>query len=384
MNLLKKEGYFQYIVSNKWMRANYGQPLREWIQQYQIKSIVDFGDLPVFEEATTYPCLLQLSKEYSEKPFQAAEIDDLEFENLHRHLNGTSFKVDQSKLLDEGWSLITKEAQALLYKIKEKGQPLGIYVNGEIYRGILTGLNEAFIIDEDTKEDLINTDSSSKELIKPFLKGRDINRYEPPNSDEYLILIPHGWTKSNTDEDDKWPWFKSEYPAIANHLNKFKKKAKKRYDQGEYWWELRACSYYEEFEKPKIILPDISKRGQFTLDPSGEYYMVNTAYMICSKEKYLLGILCSDLIDFFYRNISSKYRGDYLRFIFQYLEQIPIIEPEKKEKKKIESLVDQILAAKQDNSDADTSEQEAAIDQLVYELYGLSEEEIGIVERSVG
>jgi len=225
----------------------------------------------------------------------------------------------------------------------------------------------------------------SENLIKPFLKGRDINRYEIPQTKQFLILIPNGWTnKQTTDSENKWDWFKAEYPAIADYLSQYEEKAKKRYDQGEYWWELRACSYYDEFEQPKIILPDIAERGNFTLDKSGECYMVNTAYMICSSEKYLLGILASDLIDFFYRNICSKYRGNYLRFIYQYLEQIPIVEAENEAKYQIESLVDQILTAKQDDPEADTSELEAEIDRLVYELYDLKDEEIEIVEEGVG
>jgi len=384
LNLLQEQGLFHYIVSNKWMRANYGKPLRKWMQQYQIESIIDFGDLPVFEEATTYPCLLQINKSEHTHDFEAVEVEDLDFDNLQLVVNQSRYDVDQSRLLDNGWTLISKKAQKLLEKIRSKGKPLGEYVDGKIYRGILTGLNEAFIIDKKLKQDLLKKDPNSKKLVKPFLKGRDINRYEYPESDRYLILIPNGWTNASTDSDNKWKWFSSEFPAIANYLKQFKEKAMDRYDQGEYWWELRACSYYDEFEQPKIIFPDISIRGNFTLDRSGDYYMVNTAYMICNSERYLLGVLASDLIDFFYKNISSKYRGGYLRIIYQYLKLIPIANPLKNKRKDIETLVDQILAAKKDNPEADTTDLESEIDQLVYELYGLSEDEIEIVEESVG
>jgi len=384
MRLLKDRGLFHYIVSNKWMRANYGKPLRRWLQQFQIKSIVDFGDLPVFEEATTYPCLFHLQKAEVKETFRAAEVDDLEFEDLSDRLSNTSFQVDQTKLLDDGWSLISREAQELLQKIKTKGITLVKYVDGNIYRGVLTGLNKAFVIDKKTKDELINKDESSKKLIKPFLKGRDINRYEYPNAERYLIF-----TRRGVDIDD--------YPAIKEYLENYKKQLKPRPDDvassdwegrkpGNYeWFEIQdTIDYYKQFEKPKIILPDISKRGEFSIDPSGKYYMVNTAYLIGSDEKFLLGILASDLIDFFYRNISSKYRGGYLRFIFQYLEQIPIVEPKEETKANIESLVDKILTAKEDDPDADTGELEAEIDELVYELYRLSDEEISIVEESVG
>lgn len=381
MNLLAEGGHFQYIVANKWMRANYGQPLREWLQQeINIDAIYDFGDLPVFEEATTYPCLLQLTNTQPEELFWAAEIETIDFDFLEDYLKEHRFESDQAKLQPEGWALIDEKAQNLLEKLKTKGAPLGKYVDGKIYRGILTGLNEAFVIDKETKKVLIEEDSKSAELIKPFLGGKDIKRYEPPSKDKYLILIPSGWTNDKTDSKNKWDWFSESYPAIAKHLIQFESKAKKRYDQGDYWWELRSCTYYDEFDKPKIMLPDISLRGNFTMDQEGGFCIVNTAYIIGSDEKFLLGILASNLIDFYYRSISSSYRGGYLRFIYQYLETIPIVKPDKETRKKLENNVQNILNAKKENPEADNTELESEIDRLVYELYGLSEEEIGVVK----
>ena len=385
VKLLNKNGLFHYIVSNKWMRANYGKPLRKWMQQYQIESIIDFGDLPVFEEATTYPCLLQIRKDERKREFEAVEIEHLDFDSLRSVIEEFSFQVDQTKLNASGWSLISKDAQQLLEKIKSKGVPLKEYVDGKIYRGILTGLNKAFVIDEEKRNELIEDDLNSAQFIKPFLAGRDIKRYQPPTTDKHLINIPNGWTNKNLKgDDDKWELLQEKFPALSNYLSQYEEKAKSRYDQGEYWWELRACSYLEEFEKPKIILPDISLQGNFTFDEAGKYHLVNTAYLIGKNDKYLLGILASKLVDFFYRNISSSYRGGYLRFIRQYLQEIPIAKPHKKQKLKIETRSDQILTAKAENPEADTSELESEIDQLVYELYGLSEEEIEIVEGSVG
>lgn len=383
VNLLTISGHFQYIVANKWMRANYGKPLREWMQEkVNIDAIYDFGDLPVFEEATTYPCLLQLSKQTPAARFYAAEIKTLEFDSLEKYLNEHRFKSDQTKLQTNGWALIDVNAQNLLSKLKSKGTPLGEYVNGKIYYGIKTGLNEAFVINEETREELIKEDPKSEEIIKPFLAGKDIKRYQLPSTNKFLILIPSGWTNGKTDAKDKWKWFSENYPAISEHLKQFEEKAKKRYDQGEYWWELRSCTYYDEFDKPKIILPDISLRGNYTMDQEGGFCIVNTAYIIGNDENFLLGILASDLIDFYYRSISSSYRGGYLRFIYQYLETIPIVKPVEETRKKLDDDVQKILDAKNQNSEADTTELEQEIDRIVYELYGLSEEEIGVVEGS--
>jgi len=384
VKLLRENGYFHYIVANKWMRANYGKPLRTWLQQRQITAITDFGDLPVFEEATTYPCLLEIKKAENPTVFKALEVESLPVEDFSVLEEENGFEVDARKLSEEGWSLVPLKTQHLLEKLKKTGTPLGEYVGGKIYRGVLTGYNKAFVIDEETKDRLIEEDASSAEIIKPFLAGRDIKRYQVPKTDNYLILVKNGQTNEMRGKQDPWEWFSETYPAVANYLSQFEEKAKARYDQGEYWWELRACAYYDEFEKPKIMLPDISLRGNFAFDETGGKYLANTAYMIGTDELKLLGILSSRVTDFFYRNISSSYRGGYLRFIYQYLEQIPIPETDKAQAKFLCEKVNQILTAKKENPEADTSKLEAEIDRLVYELYGLSEEEIAVVERSVG
>lgn len=404
MELLKQEGNFTYILPNKWMRANYGLGLRKYLKKKHIVAIEDFGDLPVFEEATTYPAILQLQRSSPTEHFEAATIETLDYENgLEGYLNTIRFKVGVEAMQDEGWSLTNVASQRIIVKMLGQGVPLKEYVRGEIYYGIKTGLNEAFVIDEATKERLISEDLKSAELIKPFLAGRDIKRYIPPTSNKYLILVPKGFTikknlpvtspyhlneppprYGNMENEDGWGWFKRNYPAIASHLLPFKQRAEIRSDQGDFWWELRACDYYEEFDKPKIIFPDISLRGNFTIDKKGEFSLVNTAYFLSNEEYYLLGILASNLVQFFYKELSPAYRGGYLRFIYQYIEQIPIATTTQKSRKGVENLVTQILTAKEADPAADTSALEAEIDQLVYQLYGLTEEEIKIVEESVG
>ena len=381
VDLLSDGGHFQYIVANKWMRANYGKPLREWLQKnVNINAIYDFGDLPVFEEATTYPCLLQLSKTKPAGLFSAAEIETLDFDHLENYLNEHRFDSDQTKLQPDGWALIDEKSQRLLDKLKKKGTPLGEYVDGKIYRGLLTGLNEAFVIDEKTKDQLIEEDQSSRELIKPFLAGRDIKRYQVPKTDNYLILVKNGQTNENRDEHGPWEWLSETYPAVANHLSKFEEKAKKRYDQGQYWWELRACSYYDEFEAPKIMIPAIVKSANYAFDTKNMYSNDKTT-IISKNDRFLLGVLNSKVSDFTIFNISSTKRGGYYEYKPMYIEQIPIIKPDDKSRKEIETTVQKILDSKKQNPEANTTELEAKIDKLVYELYGLSEEEIGVVER---
>ena len=389
VELLKQQGHFAYILPNKWLRAGYGLALRKWLKQHRLLQMLDFGDLQVFEEATTYPLVLELQKSAPEADytFDAAMVDTLDFDvSLAAYAAQRSFAVKPTLLPDEGWSLSNSASQLLLEKLKQNGVPLGEYVQGKIYRGVLTGLNEAFVIDEATKERLIAEDPRSAEVIKPFLAGRDVKRYQVPRTGKYLILFPRGITKEKAapvTEAAAWQWLQQSYSALANHLAPFAKKAAARCDKGDYWWELRACVYYDEFEKPKITIPSIVKSASYAFDPSGIFSNDKTS-IIPLKDFYLLGILNSSVVDFFFKSISSTKQGGYFEYKPVYVSQLPIATGDEETKETIRALVQQILTAKQADPAADTTALEAEIDRLVYGLYGLTEEEIALVEGSVG
>ena len=400
VNLLAEDGQFTYIVPNKWMRANYGKPLRAWLREHRIEEIIDFGDLPVFESATTYPCIIRIGTGLPRSQFDVVQVETLDYSDLTSYVHEHGHVVNQPLLDDGGWSLSDERTQALLEKLKSAGIPLGEYVDGKIYYGIKTGLNEAFVIDEATKDRLIAEDSGSSEVIKPFLAGRDIKRYQPLKTEKYLIFTRRGIDLA-------------QYPAIERYLEKFKEKLMPKPKDwgsspwpgrkpGSYqWYEIQdSIDYYREFEKPKIILPDISLRGNFTLDSNQRCYCVNTAYIIPVSDQYLLGVLNSNLTHYFYSHISSSYRGGYLRFIYQYLEKLPIrtIDPNNPgdvtRHDRVVTLVENLLAWNKELaggglSDAEKgvlsekiAEADGEIDRIVYELYGLTEEEISIVEGS--
>jgi type I restriction-modification system DNA methylase subunit len=394
VNLLNRGGMFSYIVANKWMRANYGRALRTWLKTKCIEEITDFGDLPVFKNATTYPCILRVSNNPLHNQPWVTSVKTLDFTSLSKYVKNNGDQIDQTKFDDDGWALVNSNVQKILEKINVSSNQLIEYVNGKIYYGIKTGLNEAFVIDLETKNKLISEDKKSQELIKPFVIGRDIKRYQALKNNLFLIFLPKGWTKLNKNGHAS-KWFSQSFPAIYNYLVFFEQKASKRFDQGEYWWELRACNYYEEFNKPKIMIPDISLRGNCAFDENGEFYSVNTSYIIPVNDKYLLGLLNSKLIDFVYRQISSSYRGGYLRYIYQYMAKLPIHKidftnpTEVEQHNRMVSLVERMLELHkrdpQTPQEADRIQREiaatdGAIDKLVNELYGLTEEEVRIVE----
>ncbi len=391
--LLSEGGRFGYIVANKWMRANYGAPLRRWMKEVRIEEIVDFGDLPVFQQATTYPCILRLTKGKPAKSFPVTQIESLDHPDLTDHVEANRYDVAQRHLDDGGWSLTDEASRKLLAKLKEAGVPLGEYVREKVYRGILTGLNEAFVIDGATRARLIAADRKSAELIKPFLAGRDIKRYAPLPTDRYLVLIPKGWTRQHMEgTKNPWRWLEKSYPAIAAHLAPHAKKGEKRYDQGEYWWELRACDYYEEFEKPKIIIPAIVKRGSYAYDTRG-FYSNDKTSILPTNDRYLLALLNSRLLDHYLHAIASTKQGGYYEYKPMYLVQIPIADAPKKKREQIGALADKMMELHATLDAAHTPHEktatqrridatDAAIDQRVYQLYGLTDDEIALVEKS--
>jgi len=390
--LLREQGIFSYIVANKWMRANYGAALRKWLKAQSIEEIVDFGDLRVFQNATTYPCIIRIAKNRPEKAVNVTVVKTLSYRDLQEYVAEQHHTIERTKLDDRGWSLSDDRTQELLDKIKKAGVPLAEYIKGKIYYGIKTGLNEAFVIDEETKDRLIAEDKKCEEIIKPFLLGRNIKRYQQPTDSKYLILIPKGWTRSaSKDASDAWGWLKKQYPGITNYLALFADKATSRYDKGEYWWELRTCDYYEEFEKPKIIIPAIVQTASYAFDDDG-FYSNDKTSIIPTNDLFLLGVLNSRLADFFIHSISSTKQGGYFEYKPMYVQQIPIKSGAETSKHlQIKNIVQQMLALHKQLPEAKTSHEQILIkrqidltdrqiDKLVYELYGLTQEEITIVE----
>lgn len=398
--LSRPKGQFSYIVANKWMRANYGKPLRKFLLSKQIEEIIDFGDLPVFTTAITYPCIIRISNEKPSRDFIASKVKVLDFSSLDEYVKGNQHLISPSSLNDQnGWTLGNQGIEMLLTKLNASGQSLDKYLNGRVFYGIKTGLNKAFVIDEILKNRLIEEDPKSAEFVKPFIVGKDVKRYRVLKSQQYLILIPNGWTNSHSaDVKNKWKWLKEQIPAIANHLESFSTVGDARDDKGDYWWELRPCVYYSEFEKPKIIYPEICQKPEFTYDEKN-FFANNKCFIIPSSDKYLLGILNSKLNYFLFEAYLPKLQAGFFMPAYVVLKNFPIrtinfSDPvDKARHDRTVALVTQMLDLNKRLQDANLEHEktllqrqveatDAAIDKLVYELYGLTEEEIGVVEGS--
>ena len=399
--ILKKKGVFTFIMPNKFMQAGYGQHARKFLLEQNLIEIIDFGDFQVFEEATTYPCILTASKEPAQETFRTAKIKSTDFiTDFPEYILKIKNKLNHDSLNDETWVVSNSQDQSLLQKVISKGKKLNSYVESGAKRGVLTGLTEAFMISNEVKNKLVNEDVNSLELIKPFLLGRDVKPYDGNTISNWLIIIPKGVTiKRNLPKDnpyyiqeppprygfmelnDAWTWFSSSYPAIAAHLFQFKDKAQNRIDKGDFWWELRACDYYDLFEKPKIMYQVLQVKPCFIYD-ADSLYCNNSMWFIPSDDKVLLGILNSKMGWWLISKYCTAIQNGF-QLIWKYFSQIPIATGNNSVRGKIADLVIEILLLKKQNPGADTTTLESQIDQLVYQLYELTPEEIAIIEESI-
>ena len=399
--LLREGGRFSFIVSSSFLRTTYGEALRRTLKkQAAVLCILDFGGLAVFEHAKdTYVCIPLLVKTKQPSRIEVSRIPSLDFANLDDCAIDHRFTIPQERLVENAWSLKSDEEAAVFDKVIKAGKPLSEYVGGKFFRGVTSGLNDAFIINSETRKALIRKDKASEELIKPLLGGEEVRRYFIEDSGTWLIFARRGVDISR-------------YPAIQEHLSKWKAELtpkKSSNDKvgrkpGRYaWYEIQDdVAYYPIFDGPKIIFPDICKAPRFFLDRSGRY-LANTAYCLGVDDPYLLGFLNSRLFWLAISNLSIPFgvrAGQYrYRLIYQYMEKVPIrvidftSKTDKDKHGQMVSLVERTLDLHQRLSAAaypddktrlqrqiDVTDQE--IDRLVYNLYDLTEEEIKIVEAA--
>ena len=389
ITLLNEGGHLAFITSNKWMRAAYGKKLRNYFLKNNPKILIDLGP-GVFENATVDTNILIIQKAKNQHRLQAVAIT----ENKKNHIDLAAILkrngVVLNRLSADAWFIGSDAEQRLKEKIERIGKPLKNW-DVNIYYGIKTGLNEAFIIDSDKRQEILDNCLDEDErrrteaIIKPILRGRDIKRYYYEWAGLWVIVIPAGWTNENKNKETAENFINNQFPALMNHLKQFETKAKKRDDQGDYWWELRACAYYPEFEKEKVIWQELAQGVQFALDCKGEFFVSNTAYILTGKKlKYILGYLNSKLNGFTYEKwYCTKLGGKGIRWLNQHVIEIPLPPITASNQHiviQIESFVDKILAAKKENPKANTIAWEREIDRLVYQLYELTDEEIAIVE----
>ena len=363
LQLLRPGGMLAYISSNKWFRAAYGAKLRSvLVNRTRLLQLIDFGDAPVFA-AVAYPSIVILQRTDARQPSSSELLaltwnqDDsiAQFVDIARE---KSFPLKQSELMSDGWRLETPTNLRFLERLRRAGRPLREFVGARVSRGLTTGLNEAFVVDLATRDRLIREHKSSAEILKPYMRGKDINRSRAEFADQFVVKIEssenkdHPWSGKSEKEAEKL--FAKCYPAIHTHFQNLRSELIKRDDQGKYFWEQRSCKYWQEFEKPKIVSTKISIRPTFALD-SESRYLGNTAYFFpaATAGLFLLGLLNSSLFFAYAKKVFVEKQGGWFEVQPNALEAFPIPDVPAEQQKPVERLVERILSAKKQDAGAD-------------------------------
>ena len=373
--LQSKRSTLSFITSNSYLRAEYGAPIRRLLLSKNILlRMLNIEDSQVFESAIVNVAII-MSRTLTSPTDDSCLVVNSPFSgnSFADFVKINGFNYSQSHFNSKSWNLAEPKLIELQKKLESSGKTLEEFQT-KIRLGIATGSNEAFLINEAQKRELCKKNPVNAEIIKPVLRGRDISRYSYTLPEQYILLSKNG---VNVERD---------YPDIYEHLESFGDRFKNRGAQGQHWTNLRACSFYDDFKKEKIVWIELSDLGRFALC-NQEIYLLNSAYFLLPPPdigaKFLLGILNSTTIRFYLNLVAETSGMGTSRWINNYVKEFPIPIVSDAQQTEIIEIVNRILDAKHTDSGADVSNLENEIDKLVYILYDLTDDEIAIVEDSV-
>jgi len=333
LRLLKPGGRLSYVVTNKWFKAGYAEKLRGlFAERAWLDLVVDFGHAKgFFPDADVFPSVIVARRPDGGPPPASTQVclvprDLVRYEDLLPQVAAASFPLPRAAFTRESWVLEPPEVLALLDKIGRAGVPLAEYAGVKPLYGIKTGLNEAFLIEQATRDRLVREDPRLAEIIRPFLRGQDIQRwYSPPSGLHMIVMKSSG--------DHPWPWadagdgaealFRATYPALHAHFKPLEEKLRKREDQGRHWWELRACAYYDLFQRTKIIYNDITWSAQFNIDLNGNF-LINTTYFLASTDNWLALVLNAPVGWWYSWRKAQHGKDEALRYFTSFVENYPV------------------------------------------------------------
>lgn len=366
-NFLKPRGNVNLITSNKWINASYGAKTRSFFaKKTNPKLLIDFAKVKIFPNATVFVNILMLERSDAKGKVEAVAIEGNQLPIIPLQNYFSEKCVTLSIKGEEVWKIGSSKELMINKRIEDKGLRLKDWSGLEFFRGVTTGLNEAFHISNSNAAEITNRNSKSGELIYPLLRGKDIKRWNYTYHDLSIIF-----TKQGIDIE--------QYPEIKNHLYKYyedlipKKNIndKRGRKPGSYeWFEIQDnTAYFNNFLEPKIIWIEISDRANYAYDEKG-HFLTNSAYFISGENlKYLVSILNSSIGDFYFFQITAKIAGGRKRYTKQYVEQIPIPVISNKEQLPYEKLVDYVILAKSKVDDIVFRFFESLLDGIVFELY---------------
>jgi hypothetical protein len=339
LGLLRPGGRLSYVVTNKWLKAGYAKELRALLgSRTWVEAVFDFGHAKkMFPDADVMPCVLVARRPDPALPApQQTRVsviarDDVDLARLDAQVQAETFSLPRARFGRDEWLLLPQHELALFDQLRERHAPLHEYAGVEIRRGVLTGLNEAFVIDQATRDRLVAEDPNSAEVIKPYLRGQDIDRWVSDWDHQWMIAIA-------SSENREWPWaraasadaaevvFARTLPALHRHLLRFRAKLERREDQGRFPWELRSCAYYDDFARPKIMYQEIQWFPAYCVDRRG-LFANNKVYFLPSDDPWLLACLNSPILWWHNWRFLVHVKDEGLTPQGYKMEQVPIAAP---------------------------------------------------------
>lgn len=358
LKLLRHGGILAFISSSKWLRAAYGANLRKHLAEVtEVREIIDFGDLPVFEGASSYPMILIAKKgdgAYAPRYTRVNSLAD-PYPDMLAVVAGSGKPLPLSAVNGSNWMLVEAVQAGMFRRTPSGSVPLAEYVRGEIFYGVKTGLNAAFMITSSKRGELIAEDPSSDEVIRPLVVGRDVREWSINYGDRWLIYMHHGIDPGK-------------YPALIRHLAHYRPRLEQR-ATNQRWYQLQQPQfrYSPAFDQKKIIYPIIAKGSRFAFDIRS-VVINDKCFAIPTQDLYLLGVLNSATAWAFFESTCSRLRGGWLELRLTHVSQLPVPTATDGDRAAIATLVEACIAAVTGGRQADL---EAEIDERVAWLYGL-------------
>ncbi|SET99454.1 Eco57I restriction-modification methylase domain-containing protein [Hymenobacter actinosclerus] len=370
---LRPGGILAYITSNSWLQTQYGKSLRQLLtHDTDPVALLNFADTQLFDSATVETNILLARHAPCQFSLRAVTIDK-EYKvgsSLAQYVETNSFVL--TELSEEGWSVSNASAERIKKHMECNGTKIAD-LPLKIYRGVTTGYNLAFVIDNTTRQRLIQADPKTAGVFKPTLRGRDLKRYSYTQNGYWLINTHNGVKRDGIPA----VMVERDYPPLFEYFSAFPDTIKTRFDKGNHWTNLRNCAFLSEFEKPKIIWGELSDSAKFTYDDSAHYIEATLFMMLGKSLKYTLAVLNSIAGGWYFERVTTTSGMGTTRWKKYKIEQLPLPIVSTKKEARIESIVNAVLSGKRDNMD--TSELEAEIDALIFSAYKLGEDDIALI-----
>ena len=412
--LSKPNGIICFITLNKWLKTKYGSNLRIAFADLDVINIIDFFELPVFEEASTDSAITLLQNKkgsHNSKYYPVKTLKDLNLFTLTETGNFLGVSKEASE-----WKFINNSDSSIIDKLNTDTISLIEFTKGKMYRGVVTGANEVFVIDNDLKETLCKKDSRAEEIIRPYARPTEFTPYKITGKQEWFINSHNGilvskkdWNLFSVEKDGKRFMLvnglmievfrkeergksnlrlnridvENDYPSIYEYFLEHREKLVKRGDKGDYWTNLRNCDYVYQFDEAKIIYVYTAKNHHFYYDTESKM-INNSSYMIVTDSKYLWAYLNSKLFLWLKKIKFVAYgdadEGGRVKLDFNKMETVPVKQLTGEQETEFNKKVCDLFKLKQINPDTDVIEQERELNKMIYDLYNITTDEQIIIE----